>query len=67
MKPLALVIAAGIAKNEYEVTVLEKEYTLAQALPIVLLSARLTTERILKDKGTIPVQNMVNAVSSARD
>ncbi len=28
-------------------------------LPIVLLSARLTTERILKEMGTIPVQNMV--------
>ena len=35
-------------------------------LPIVLLSARLTTERILKEKGTIPVQNMVNAVSTVR-
>jgi phytoene desaturase len=35
-------------------------------LPIVLLSARLTTERILKERGTIPVQNMVSAVSSAR-
>ncbi|MBN8580721.1 MAG: phytoene desaturase [Anaerolineae bacterium] len=28
-------------------------------LPIVLLSARLTTERILKEKGTIAVQNVV--------
>jgi phytoene dehydrogenase-like protein len=28
-------------------------------LPIVLLSARLTTERILKEMGTISVQNMV--------
>jgi phytoene desaturase len=35
-------------------------------LPIVLLSARLTTERILKEKGTISVQNMVKAVASAR-
>jgi phytoene desaturase len=35
-------------------------------LPIVLLSAKLTTERILKEKGTISVQNMVNAVASAR-
>jgi len=36
-------------------------------LPIVLLSARLTTERILKEKGTISVQNMVNAVAAATD
>jgi phytoene desaturase len=35
-------------------------------LPIVLLSARLTTERILKEKGTISVQNMANAVAAAR-
>ncbi|NWG34399.1 MAG: hypothetical protein HXY42_08155, partial [Chloroflexi bacterium] len=35
-------------------------------LPIVLLSARLTTERILKERDTIPVQNMVSAISSAR-
>jgi phytoene desaturase len=35
-------------------------------LPIVLLSARLTTERILKEKGTISVQNMVNAIADAR-
>lgn len=34
-------------------------------LPIVLLSARLTTERILLEKGTITVQNMVNAVAAA--
>jgi phytoene desaturase len=33
-------------------------------LPIVLLSARLTTERILKERGTIPVQNMVKKPSS---
>jgi phytoene desaturase len=32
-------------------------------LPIVLLSARLTTERILKEAGTIPVQNLNYAVS----
>jgi phytoene desaturase len=31
-------------------------------LPIVLLSARLTTERILKEAGTIPVQNLNYAV-----
>ena len=36
-------------------------------LPIVLLSARLTTERILLEKGTISVQNMVNAVAAATD
>ena len=36
-------------------------------LPIVLLSAKLTTERILKEKGTISVQNMVNAVAAATD
>jgi len=36
-------------------------------LPIVLLSARLTTERILQEKGTISVQNMVNAVAAATD
>jgi phytoene desaturase len=36
-------------------------------LPIVLLSARLTTERILKEKGTISVQNMVNTVVAATD
>jgi phytoene desaturase len=35
-------------------------------LPIVLLSARLTTERILKETGTISVQNMVNALAQAR-
>jgi len=35
-------------------------------LPIVLLSARLTTERILKETGTISVQNMVNALVQAR-
>ncbi|HAV76454.1 MAG TPA: phytoene desaturase [Anaerolineae bacterium] len=35
-------------------------------LPIVLLSARLTTERILKEKDTISVQNMANAVAAAR-
>lgn len=34
-------------------------------LPIVLLSARLTTERILLEKGTITVQNMANAVTAA--
>jgi phytoene desaturase len=36
-------------------------------LPIVLLSAKLTTERILLEKGTISVQNMVNAVAAATD
>jgi phytoene desaturase len=36
-------------------------------LPIVLLSARLTTERILKEMGTISVQNMKNAVLAATD
>ena len=36
-------------------------------LPIVLLSAKLTTERILLEKGTITVQNMVNAVAAATD
>ena len=35
-------------------------------LPIVLLSARLTTERILKETGTISEQNMVNALAKAR-
>ena len=35
-------------------------------LPIVLLSARLTTERILKEAGTISVQNMVKALAQAR-
>jgi phytoene dehydrogenase-like protein len=35
-------------------------------LPIVLLSARLTTERILEEAGTISVQNMVNALAEAR-
>lgn len=35
-------------------------------LPIVLLSARLTTERILEEAGTISVQNMVNALAQAR-
>jgi phytoene desaturase len=34
-------------------------------LPIVLLSARLTTERILKDAGTISVQNLNYATSRA--
>ncbi len=36
-------------------------------LPIVLLSARLTTERILMEKGTISLQNMVNALAAATD
>ncbi len=36
-------------------------------LPIVLLSARLTTERILKEMGTISVQNMKKAVLAAAD
>ncbi|MCE9645038.1 MAG: phytoene desaturase [Chloroflexi bacterium] len=36
-------------------------------LPIVLLSARLTTERILKEMGTISVQNMAKAVLAASD
>jgi phytoene dehydrogenase-like protein len=35
-------------------------------LPIVLLSAKLTTQRILKEAGTISVQNMLNAVALAR-
>ena len=34
-------------------------------LPIVLLSARLTTERILKEMGTIPVQNLSTASAAA--
>lgn len=34
-------------------------------LPIVLLSARLTTERILKENGTIAVQNIVKTVTVA--
>jgi phytoene desaturase len=33
-------------------------------LPIVLLSARLTTERILKEMGTIPVQNLSTATAA---
>jgi len=36
-------------------------------LPIVLLSAKLTTERILLEKGTISVQNMVNALAAATE
>jgi phytoene desaturase len=36
-------------------------------LPIVLLSARLTTERILKEMGTISVQNMAKAALAAAD
>ena len=36
-------------------------------LPIVLLSARLTTERILKEKGTISVQNLSSAPVAATD
>ena len=36
-------------------------------LPIVLLSARLTTERILKEAGTIAVQNMNYVASRARE
>jgi phytoene dehydrogenase-like protein len=36
-------------------------------LPIELLSARITTQRILLEKGTISVQNMVNAVVVATD
>ena len=36
-------------------------------LPIVLLSARLTTERILREMGTISVQNMANAALAATD
>jgi phytoene desaturase len=35
-------------------------------LPIVLLSARLTTERILKEMSKIPVQDMVNSIVPAR-
>jgi phytoene desaturase len=35
-------------------------------LPIVLLSAKLTAERILEVEGTISVQNMVNAADAAR-
>ena len=34
-------------------------------LPIVLLSAKLTTERILMEKGTIAVQNIANAIAAA--
>jgi phytoene dehydrogenase-like protein len=34
-------------------------------LPIVLLSARLTTERILKEMSTIPVQNLSTATAAA--
>jgi phytoene desaturase len=36
-------------------------------LPIVLLSARLTTERILMEKGTITVENMIKAAAVAVD
>ncbi|PWH13880.1 MAG: phytoene desaturase [Anaerolineae bacterium] len=36
-------------------------------LPIVLLSARLTTERILKEKGTISVQKLSSAPVAATD
>jgi phytoene desaturase len=36
-------------------------------LPIVLLSAKLTTERILMEKGTITVENMVKAAAVAVD
>jgi phytoene desaturase len=35
-------------------------------LPIVLLSARLTTERILKEMGTISVQNLARATEVAK-
>ncbi len=35
-------------------------------LPIVLLSARLTSERILKEMSTIAVQNMTKALNAAR-
>jgi len=76
-KQTAIVIEAGItgititshlAKNRYDVTVPEKEASLGSATYSgpVLLSARLTTERILKEKGTISVQNMANAVAVAR-
>ena len=35
-------------------------------LPIIILPIRLTTEKILKEKGTISVQNMAKAVAAAR-
>ncbi len=35
-------------------------------LPIVLISAKLTTERILKEMSTIPVQDKANRVAAAR-
>jgi len=35
-------------------------------LPIVLLSAKLTTQRILKEAGTITEQNLIKALASAR-
>jgi phytoene dehydrogenase-like protein len=35
-------------------------------LPIVLLSARLTTERILKEMGTIPLQSMSKEISTVQ-
>jgi phytoene dehydrogenase-like protein len=35
-------------------------------LPIVLLSAKLTAERILEETGTITVQNLFNAAAAAR-
>jgi len=40
---------------------------LGTGLPIVLLSARLTTERILKEMGTISVQKMKKVVLAATD
>ena len=36
-------------------------------LPIVLLSARLTTQRILEEMGTIAVQNMVKPAALAEN
>jgi hypothetical protein len=35
-------------------------------LPIAILLTNLTTEQILKEKGTISVQNMAKAVAAAR-
>jgi phytoene dehydrogenase-like protein len=35
-------------------------------LPIVLLSAKLTTQRILEEAGTITEQNLLNALAAAR-
>jgi len=60
--------AANLAKNGYNVKVPEKLVSLGASTYSgpVLLSARLITKTINKEKGTISVQNMANAVAAAR-